>query len=359
MTCSNFSADSFLVQHGVGLAFIKAVLGPLKQMVVVNEQAQPDPDFPTTRYPNPEESGALDLAKTVADRSGVSLIIANDPDADRFSAAEKIDGRWVQFSGDQIGVLLAAFLLDSGELTPSDWALTTAVSSQMLFAMGKGNFKTDETLTGFKWLGNKAIETEKHGETVKFAYEEALGYMLPQILYDKDGISAAILFLRACTSWGSPWAKLQQLYQRYGYFETLNTYWKSPNVAVTNAVFERVRALGSPHPTTVAGRQVFRWRDLTMGYDSKANDHEPDLPTSPDIQMITCWLKGKPACNESIHGDYGVRFTVRTSGTEPKIKSKYTPAVLSFEQSTYQLSQYTSNAQAKNIRLLVTVVPMS
>ena len=334
--------------------YMKAVSGSSNQMAVVEEQAQPDPDFPTVHYPNPEEAGALDLAIKVADRIGVRLILANDPDADRFSAAEIVGGDWVQFSGDQIGILLAVFLLESGVLKPENWALTTAVSSKMLSVIGKDKFRTGETLTGFKWLGNKSIDLGRHGEEIIFAYEEALGYMLPQIVYDKDGISAAVLFLRACAAWGSPSAKLQHLYQRFGYFETLNTYWKSSDAALTNTVFDNVRALGSPHPSMVAGREVLRWRDLTNPYDSGTSDNKPDLPTSPDIQMITCWLEGKPPHDAASEGDDGVRFTVRTSGTEPKIKSEYTLSQSS--NTAHAFPQYTLSAKARARRRLKTVL---
>ena len=94
----------------------------------------------------------------------------------------------------------------------------------------------------------------------------------------------------------------------------MNTYWRSPDPETTAKVFDQVRALGTPYPITVAGRKVLRWRDLTVGYDSNTEDNIPALPSSLDSQMITCWL-------EEAWEDSGIRFTVRASGTEPKIKS--------------------------------------
>lgn len=94
----------------------------------------------------------------------------------------------------------------------------------------------------------------------------------------------------------------------------MNTYWRSQDLETTAKVFKRARALGTPYPTSVVGRKVLRWRDLTIGYDSSTEDNIPDLPSSPKSQMITCWLNGSL-------GDRGIRFTVRASGTEPKIKS--------------------------------------
>ncbi len=309
--------------HGVGLVPMEAMLkalGSRDRMVVVQEQAQPDAEFPTVIYPNPEEAGALYLAKATADQQNVRLILANDPDADRFAVAEKLDdGSWHQFTGDQVGILLASYLVkgvkpgNSGD----EWVLTTAVSSQMLSVLAEAQgLAVEETLTGFKWLGNRALDLEGKGRKVLFAYEEALGYMIPDVVYDKDGISAAAIFLRACKNWPScsPWAKLQELYRDYGYFHTINTYWRSPDVTATSAVFNQVRRLGNPHPKIVGQRAVVRWRDLTIGYDSMTDDHTPDLPVSKTSQMITCWVEKADGADE------GIRFTVRASGTEPKIK---------------------------------------
>ena len=309
--------------HGVGLRPMEATLkaiGSHDRMALVQEQAQPDPEFPTVAYPNPEEAGALDLAKATADERNVRLVLANDPDADRFAVAEKLDdGSWHQFTGDQVGILVADCLAKGIKLGKAgkEWMLTTAVSSQMLSVLAKARgFNVDETLTGFKWLGNRALGLEGTGEKVHFAYEEALGYMFPDIAHDKDGIAAAVVFLRGCKDWPScsPWARLQQLHEAYGYFHTINTYWRSPDMSTTSAVFDQVRCIEKPYPKFVGGRAVVRWRDLTVGYDSGTDDHSPDLPVSKSSEMITCWL-------EKVDGtDKGIRFTVRASGTEPKIK---------------------------------------
>ena len=311
---------AYTPMHGVGLRYMADALnstGMTNAMTVVLDQAYPDPNFPTVQYPNPEEEGALDRAIVTADKNSISLILANDPDADRFAVAEKIAGKWYQFTGDQIGVLIGYHCFQTLDIVEEgeDFMLTSAVSSQMLSCIAaEEGFSVLETLTGFKWLGNQALNLRKAGKRVHFAYEEALGYMFPQVVLDKDGITAAVTFLKAVSSWGSPYGMLQQLYQRYGYFETFNTYWKSTDVMVTKTVFERIRRKGNPYPQSLGSRTVLRWRDLTIGYDSASADHVAELPVSTD-EMITCWL------SES-HSDQGIRFTVRASGTEPKIKSK-------------------------------------
>jgi len=305
--------------HGVGLRAMKRCmenLGIASQMTVVEAQAEPDPDFPTVKFPNPEEKGALDLAISTADASGIPLILASDPDADRLAAAEKVSGRWHIFTGNQLGILLAAYLFERyPKSKPRDKLamLASTVSSRMLHAMAqKEGFHFTETLTGFKWLGNVARDLDRQGYDVVYAYEEALGYMIPQTVHDKDSISAAAIFLTATSHWSTqgltPYSKLQSLYEHIGYFEDANTYLTSPSPTTTTAVFTAIRALGDPHPTRLGTRKIMRWRDLTVGYDSKSADHVPDLPVDKSAQMITCEL------------DDGARFTVRGSGTEPKIK---------------------------------------
>lgn len=305
--------------HGVGLPAMQECvknLGILSQMTVVQAQAEPDPDFPTVKFPNPEEKGALDLAMQTADDSSISLILASDPDADRLAAAEKVSGSWHVFTGNELGILIASYLFERYPSTkPREKLamLASTVSSRMLHALAqKEGFHFTETLTGFKWLGNVARDLEKKGYNVVYAFEEALGYMIPQTVHDKDSISAAAVFLTAASHWASqgltPYAKLQKLYAYLGHFEDANTYLISPSPDTTTAVFTTIRALGHPYPARLGGRKIVRWRDLTVGYDSKSEDHVPDLPVDKSAQMITCEL------------DDGSRFTVRGSGTEPKIK---------------------------------------
>lgn len=310
----------FTPMHGVGLPAMKRAVIELELidgMIVVQEQAEPDPEFPTVKFPNPEEKGALNLAVRTADGNSISLIIAVDPDADRLAVAEKVDGRWHQFTGNQLGILLASYIFtvqSSSKQREKLAMLASTVSSSMLASMAHNEgFHFEETLTGFKWLGNEGLSLEQKGYHTAFAFEEAIGYMIPSVVYDKDGIAAASVFLTAARYWQSrekltPWAKLQELYSRYGHFEDANTYLVSPSPAITNRVFDDIRTLGDPHPTHLGNLKIHKWRDLTIGYDSETKDHRPLLPVSENSQMITCELHG------------GARFTVRGSGTEPKIK---------------------------------------
>jgi phosphoglucomutase len=251
-----------------------------------------------------------------ANRHGVSLILASDPDADRLAVAEKVKGEWRQFTGNQLGILLASHIMDTYTKPLEKLAmLATTVSSRMLSTMASTEgFHYTETLTGFKWLGNVALDLDTQGYDTRFAFEEAIGYMIPGVVHDKDAVSAAATFLSAVVKWKqatpslTPWTKLQQLYQKYGYFGEANSYLISPSPVVTSKIFTAIRSMGAPFPTHLGKRRICKWRDLTIGWDSDTKDHKPLLPTDPDSQMITVEVEGD------------VRFTIRASGTEPKIK---------------------------------------
>jgi phosphoglucomutase len=309
---------SYTAMHGVGYNFMKDAIQALaldQKMKTVQEQAHPDPNFPGLPFPNPEEKGALEVAQWSADRQGASLILATDPDADRLAVAEKVDGSWYQFSGNQLGILLAAHIMATYSQDMKNLAMiASTVSSRMLAAMAaKEGFHFDETLTGFKWMGNKALELDSRGYDTRLAFEESIGYMIPGVVKDKDGIAAATTFLCAATRWNkekhqTPYQILQTLYQRYGYFEEANTYFISPSPATTKALFDAIRNLGKRYPQTLGNRRVLKWHDLTLGWDSTTSNHKPVLPVDSTSEMITCELEGN------------VRMTVRASGTEPKIK---------------------------------------
>jgi phosphoglucomutase len=310
---------AYSAMHGVGLRFMKGAmtaLGIESHMKVVEEQAHPDPDFPGLPFPNPEEKGALDTAIWSADRHNVSLVIATDPDADRVAVAEKVQSTgWHIFTGNQLGILLASYIYEKYTRDKVKLAMiASTVSSKMLSVMAeREGFHYAETLTGFKWMGNKAISLDAEGFDTRLAFEEAIGYMIPGVCKDKDGVAAAATFLTATAWWRrhqqlSPHEKLQQLYKKYGHFEEANTYLISPDSATTERVFESIRALGQPFPTKLGSNKVTYWRDLTKGWDSSTSDNKPLMPVDPTSQMLT------------FETETSVRITIRGSGTESKIK---------------------------------------
>lgn len=311
--------------HGVAEPFMRkafALLSDVVEVYSVPEQQHPDPDFPTTPYPNPEEKGALDLAMAYADKIDASYVFANDPDADRFAVAEKTGQTWSILTGNETGILLAAAILQWNLDANADRSklamLTTVVSSRMLrFMADKEGFQYRECLTGFKNLGNLAEAVERQGLHVAFSYEEALGYALSPFIKDKDGISAALVFaqilVKILADQDSLHSRLQLLYSKYGYFISDNSSIRCNTLAISNK-FSKIRKFNSSqnqdYPTSLAGLSLTRIIDHTTGYDS--NDSTQTFSKSAG-QMIQFTASSQDSAVQLF-------LTIRASGTEPKIK---------------------------------------
>ncbi|PAV23482.1 phosphoglucomutase 1 [Pyrrhoderma noxium] len=318
--------------HGVGHPFARRAFQTfnLQPFHAVELQQEPDPEFSTVSFPNPEEKGALDLAIKKADEIGAKYILAQDPDADRFSAAEKnSNGEWTIFTGDQLGTIFAANCfqryLASGKPIEKLAMVASTVSSKMIEAIAeKEGFKFVETLTGFKYIGNKALELCDEGFEVPFGYEEAIGFMLNSDIRDKDGVSAAAFFAEIAVNLAknnsSVAIQLKELYSKYGYFETANSYFLCEDPVTINKIFAKLRSYdkGIPerqgnYPKSIAGLEVTSVKDLTVGYDStNPPTFKPNLPLSSG-HMIQFKATSKS-------DDTRINLTIRTSGTEPKIK---------------------------------------
>ncbi|KAF7723588.1 Phosphoglucomutase-3 [Apophysomyces ossiformis] len=317
----------YTAMHGVGGPFAKRAFESfgLPEFIPVTEQFQPDPEFPTVAFPNPEEGkGSLSLAIQTAEQHGANIILANDPDADRLAIAEKLDsGEWKLLNGNQIGAVLGAASFEKAEAagikTEKLAMVASTVSSKFLARMAEvEGFRFEESLTGFKWIGNKAMQLEQEGYSVVFAYEEAIGFTIGDIVKDKDGVSALAFF----SEWAVQLYKrgltvyeyLDGLYKKYGYFVSDNSYFICHDKQLIGQIFERIRYGEHPfgyrlsYPETIGGYKVVGIRDLTIGYDSNTSDGNPTLPVSSSSEMITFKLE-----NNTV-------FTIRTSGTEPKIK---------------------------------------
>ncbi|KZP29895.1 hypothetical protein FIBSPDRAFT_726687 [Athelia psychrophila] len=328
--------------HGVGHPFaVRAFeMAGFAPFVPVAEQQEPDPEFPTVKFPNPEEKGELslfsrafqhDLALKTAEEAGATYVLAQDPDADRFSAAQRgTNGKWITFTGDQLGTLFAARALGRYKATGQPLSklamVASTVSSKMIEAMAQQEgFKFAECLTGFKYIGNTALDLVHEGYEVPFGYEEAIGFMFGDEIRDKDGVAATVAFaelvagLHARGKSASEY--LQELYTQYGFFETSNSYFICTDPLKIDRIFSRIRnfdaqaTTGSPHyPTHIAQLKITRVVDLTTGYDSgNAPSYKPALPLSSG-HMIQFRAESEGAEGMKIV------LTTRTSGTEPKIK---------------------------------------
>nr|CAD7439127.1 unnamed protein product [Timema bartmani] len=319
---------TYTAMHGVGYPYMKEAFAVvhLQPFLAVSEQRDPDPEFPTVKFPNPEEGkSALDLAIKTADTGGSTVILANDPDADRLAVAEKnVENKsWKVFTGNELGALLGWWSFHCFKnKTKADldnvYMLASTVSSKILKSMAAiEGFNFIETLTGFKWMGNETVNLLSQGKTVLFAFEEAIGFMYGTAVLDKDGISAgAKLAELACylQDIGITLSdKLADIYKTYGHHISKNSYYFCYNQEVIKQLFDRLRTFAgtaNTYPTSILNGKyrITSVRDLTTGYDSNQHDRKAILPTSKSSQMITFTFNN------------GLVVTLRTSGTEPKIK---------------------------------------
>ncbi|XP_066247940.1 phosphopentomutase isoform X2 [Euwallacea similis] len=317
----------YTAMHGVGYKYVQNVADLVGVKIFpVMEQRDPNPDFPTVKFPNPEEGkSSLDLSIKHANETGCSVILANDPDADRFAVAEKnkTTGEWKIFNGNELGTLFGWWLLECHKKKHPDipldkvYMVASTVSSMILSTMAKAEgFHFLDTLTGFKWIGNKVLELEKEGFTVIFCFEEAIGFMCNNIIVDKDGISALATFSCLASSvYGNDQQlcdKLAEIYDKYGLHVSLNSYYFCYNPAKIAQIFDRIRNFSGKktYPSEIINGKykIVSVRDLTTGYDNSQPDNRATLPVSSSSEMITFVF------------DNGLHITLRTSGTEPKIK---------------------------------------
>ena len=299
----------YTAMHGVGgthlVECFEAAGFPTPQ--VVAEQFHPDPDFPTTPFPNPEQAGSLDLAIAAATATEPTpdIILANDPDADRLAVGVVDDsGSWRRLSGDDVGALLLDHILTQRETVaqgePVGWVVASSiVSSRFINRLAEARGVTSiRTLTGFKWVARPIVE--RPDDDYLFGYEEALGYCIGDRVRDKDGISAALVFAElaaGCKAAGTTvWGKLNTIIETYGLFATDQLTVSLAGMSDTEQAAAKARAI-SLNPTEVAGLTVTGREDLALGMR---------LPPTDGVVLEL--------------GD-DVRLIVRPSGTEPKIKA--------------------------------------
>ncbi|MBK7535625.1 MAG: phospho-sugar mutase [Myxococcales bacterium] len=296
--------------HGVGAASVEAALARAGFTNVSTEpsQREPDGEFPTVAFPNPEEKGAMDRVLALATKIRADLILANDPDADRLCAGVPTgEGTFRLLSGDELGALLADYLLSTGQ-PGRRMVATTIVSSQLLSYLAK-QYGADyrETLTGFKWIANAALSFEQEtGGQGRFVvgYEEAIGYSVGPLVRDKDGVSAAVI-VAELAAWNRARGKslldhLDELAQRVGLFSTEQKSLTLPGQEGLTRIARAMAAFRAAPPTELAGHGVTEVVDLLQGKDG--------LPKS-DVLVFRL--------------DGGRRVIMRPSGTEPKLKSYY------------------------------------
>ncbi|KUM74686.1 phospho-sugar mutase [Streptomyces curacoi] len=280
----------YTAMHGVGKDVLLAAFerAGFPAPALVTEQAEPDPDFPTVAFPNPEEPGAMDLAFAKARETEPDLVIANDPDADRCAVAVKDGEDWRMLRGDEVGALLAAHLVNRG--AQGTFAESIVSSSLLGRIAEKANLRYEETLTGFKWIARV--------EGLRYGYEEALGYCVdPDGVRDKDGITAALLITELASQLKEEGRTLLDLLDDLAVEHGLHaTDQLSVRVQDLSVIANAMRRLREQPPTELAGLPITKAEDLTQGTES--------LPPTDGLRYTL----------------EGARVIVRPSGTEPKLK---------------------------------------
>ena len=281
--------------HGVGQATFLDVMTQrgFQHLFPVPEQAEPDGDFPTVSFPNPEEPGALDLVLAVAGEHDCPLVLVNDPDADRLGVAVRDrDGRYVALSGNEVGTLLAHYVLSHTQ-EEKPLVVSTIVSSRMVQKMCSVlGVRYEDTLTGFKWITNEAMRIEaEEGCRFVFGFEEALGYAMGADVRDKDGISAALVLAEMAAGLAAGGQtlldELARLRKRYGFYVGRQTSFTLTGADGAAKIREAMRLLLEDERDHIASERVERrLREDVLIYDLED----------------------------------GGRVVVRPSGTEPKLK---------------------------------------
>ena len=281
----------YTAMHGVGTKTLLSVFDKagFQTPILVSAQAEPDPDFPTAPFPNPEEPGAIDLALETARNFDADLVIANDPDADRCAVAIKDNGKWRMLTGDEVGAILGEYIASTGA---KGTFANSIVSSSLLRKIALSySLNFEETLTGFKWIAKIP--------NLAFGYEEALGYCVDSAaVNDKDGISAALKIVEIAAGLAKSNSSLahylDEIWLKYGYHATSQISLRVSDLAMISQNMDHFR---NQTPSEIAGHKLINFTDLAHSING--------LPATDGVKF---WL-----------GD-NARILIRPSGTEPKIK---------------------------------------
>ena len=306
--------------HGAGNLPVQRILKELgfENVYVVPEQEKPDGDFPTVSYPNPEDPKAFELALKLAKEVDADVVLATDPDADRLGVFSKMsNGEYVSYTGNMSALLICEYELSQKKekgIFPNNGAIiTTVVSSELTKAIAENyGAKVFETLTGFKWIGEKIRKFEEENSyKYLFGFEESYGCLIAPHARDKDGISAVMALCEATAfyknkGW-SLWEQMIKIYEKYGYYREGQVSIVLKGADGAEEIKNKMAKMRSNPPTELAALNVLEVRDYQEHVIKKADGEvsETDLPTS---NVLYYELSNNSWC------------CVRPSGTEPKIK---------------------------------------
>jgi len=344
-------ADSFSIVytplHGAGITMVPDVLrkAGVKHLSIVEKQAEPDGDFPTLRFPNPEFPEAFALGREIADEVGSELIVATDPDADRVGVmAKDKSGEFKCITGNQMGALLLDYIItayrNTNTMPDEPYAVKSIVSTALAEKIcDEKGVKMYDVLTGFKFIGEviKNHLAEGHG-TFLLGFEESYGYLKGTYARDKDAVVAALLICEMAAYYKARGMTLcdarDELFEKYGYYieRTTNFSFDTPDGAERMAAV--TAGLRANIPTEIAGKKVLSYRDYKSGkiIDTQTGEEsETGLPAS-DILYYTC---------------EGCISVVRPSGTEPKLKIYFMANGKSVEEATNNIDEALASMKEK------------
>ncbi|KAF0996210.1 phospho-sugar mutase [Geobacillus sp. TFV-3] len=348
----------FTPLHGASNKPVRRALAELgyQNVFVVKEQELPDPNFSTVASPNPEEHAAFAMAMELGKQVNADLLIATDPDADRLGVAVKNDKEnYVVLTGNQTGGLLLHYLLSQrkaqGTLPENGVVLKTIVTSEFGRAIAQSfGLETVDTLTGFKFIGEKMKEYEQTGQyAFQFGYEESYGYLIGDFVRDKDAVQAAVLAAEVCAFYKkqglSLYEALLQLFDQYGYYCEGQRSLTLKGKEGAEAIAAILASFRQQPPVEAAGKKVTVIEDYKTKERTNTLTGEKtaiDLPTSNVLKYIL---------------EDGSWFCLRPSGTEPKMKAYFGVKGTSLEDSEERLARLTEAVMQRVKDVLSTVSP--
>ena len=323
--------------NGTGYMPVTRVLSELgfEQVFTVPEQSQPDGNFPTLRYPNPEDPAAFSYALALAEKADADIILATDPDADRLGvyAKDSATGKYMPFTGNMSGLLIAEYELSRREekgLLPADRAdgalVTTIVSSNMAFPIARAyGLSVVEVLTGFKYIGEQIklfeeareknggkLDHKKGAYEYEFGFEESYGCLVGTHARDKDAVVAVMALCEAAAYYKSLgktlWDQMLEIYAKYGYYREALESITIPGAEGAQKIEAIIAGLRADIPQTIGEEKVIAMRDYRAGIRTSLADGKQTQLLLPKSNVLYFELEGDGWC------------CVRPSGTEPKIK---------------------------------------
>lgn len=317
-----------------------------KNVHVVKEQELPDANFSTVKSPNPEEHAAFELAIRDGLIRDADILIGTDPDADRLGVAVKNDkGEYTVLTGNQTGALLLHYLLsqkkEKGILPTNGVVLKTIVTSELGREIANAfQLKTVDTLTGFKFIGEKIKQYEKSGEfTFQFGYEESYGYLIGDFVRDKDAVQAALLAVEVCAYYKkcgkTMYQGLMEIFDTYGYFREALKSLTLKGKEGSEQIQGILASFRDTPPADVAGQQVVTVEDYQVSVRKDLRNGAVETIDLPKSNVLKYFLED------------GSWFCLRPSGTEPKVKFYFSVKGKSLEDSEEKLRVIAEDVMGK------------